>query len=73
MHSDLKNTLCGIKVDEDKFTWLGKTLQLPGVDRKDPAPQRMEALRTLLKDKLGDARFQAVYDVMTAMNTVGLC
>jgi len=56
------------KEDEDKFTLYGATMKLPGGVGKGDAPmQRMEALRCLLEDKLGDTVFLKVYNMMNAI------
>ena len=58
---------------EDKFSFLGMTISLPAPGERrasqpvDPVEQRMTALRSLLKEKLGDTKFLAVYNVMAAI------
>ena len=58
---------------EDKFAFLGMTMSLPAPGERrasnpvDPVEQRMVALRSLLKENLGDAKFLAVYNVMASI------
>ena len=60
--------------DDYKFRFLGKTIQLPGVDMADPqqalrdgCEQRMATLRGMLIQQLGDAKCLEIYHVMKGM------